>query len=135
MATTDTLDTSSEVQPAGPISGEGLLAAGGILGALAASSCCAVPLALLSFGVGGAWMGTLTALASYNAYIVAFTLACLGGGFYLVYHKPKAACAQGAYCAKPMSSRVVKTGLWIASVLIVVAMVLPWATPFIFGVS
>ena len=39
-----------------------LIAAGGILGALAASSCCIVPLILFSLGIGGAWIGNLTAL-------------------------------------------------------------------------
>ena len=78
------------------IAGKGLLAVGGVLGALAASSCCVIPLVLLSFGVGGAWMGTLTALAPYNADIVAFTLSCLGVGFYLVYRKPKTVCVEVA---------------------------------------
>ncbi len=39
-----------------------LIAAGGILGALAASSCCIVPLVLFGLGIGGAWIGNLTAL-------------------------------------------------------------------------
>ena len=135
MATTDTLDTGSEEQPVRPISGQGLLAAGGILGALAASSCCVVPLVLLSFGIGGAWMGTLTALAPYNAYIVTFTLGCLGGGFYLVYRRPKEACVEDASCAKSVSSRVVKSGLWIGTALIMVAIVIRQAGPLLFGVS
>ncbi|WP_342634038.1 mercuric transporter MerT family protein [Mesorhizobium waimense] len=40
-----------------------LLVAGGLLGALAASSCCIVPLVLFSLGIGGAWISNLTALA------------------------------------------------------------------------
>src|SRR5258708_21257504 len=43
-----------------------LAAVGGILGALAASSCCIVPLILFSLGIGGAWIGNLTALAPYK---------------------------------------------------------------------
>lgn len=39
-----------------------LVAAGGILGALAASSCCIIPLVLFSLGISGAWIGNLTAL-------------------------------------------------------------------------
>ncbi len=34
-----------------------LVAAGGILGALAASSCCILPLVLFSLGISGAWIG------------------------------------------------------------------------------
>ncbi|MCB1719999.1 MAG: mercury transporter MerT, partial [Candidatus Competibacteraceae bacterium] len=37
-----------------------IVAAGGILAALAASTCCIIPLALFSLGVGGAWIGKLT---------------------------------------------------------------------------
>jgi len=37
----------------------GLAAAGGILGALAASSCCIVSLALFTLGISGAWIGNL----------------------------------------------------------------------------
>ena len=50
-----------------------LIAAGGILGALAASSCCIVPLILFSLGIGGAWIGNLTALAPYKPLFVAGT--------------------------------------------------------------
>ncbi|WP_245540869.1 mercuric transporter MerT family protein [Octadecabacter antarcticus] len=39
-----------------------IIAAGGILGALAASTCCIVPLILFSLGVSGVWIGNLTAL-------------------------------------------------------------------------
>ena len=41
----------------------GLIAAGGVLGALAATSCCIIPLVLFTLGIGGAWIGNLKALA------------------------------------------------------------------------
>ena len=68
---------------------QGLVAAGGVLGALAASSCCILPLALFSLGIGGAWIGNLTALAPYQPIFVAVTTGILGYGYYLVYSKPK----------------------------------------------
>jgi mercuric ion transport protein len=40
--------------------------AGGLLGALATSSCCVLPLVLFSIGAGGGWIGKLTALARYQ---------------------------------------------------------------------
>ena len=55
-----------------------ILATGGLLGALAASSCCIVPLVLFTLGVGGAWIGNLTALAPYQLLFVALTLGFLG---------------------------------------------------------
>jgi mercuric ion transport protein len=66
-----------------------LVAAGGLIGAILASSCCIAPLLLLTLGVSGAWVGTLTALAPYQGYFIAATLAFLGAGFWYVYWKPK----------------------------------------------
>ena len=43
-----------------------LWASGGALGAILASSCCIVPLLLLSLGISGAWIGNLTALEPYK---------------------------------------------------------------------
>ena len=49
--------------------GPALLAASGMLAALAASSCCILPLALFSIGVSGAWIGNFTRLAPYQPYL------------------------------------------------------------------
>ena len=86
------------------------VAAGGLLGALAASSCCIVPLALFSLGIGGAWIGNLTALAPYQPIFVAITLGFLGYGYWLVYRKPEADCADGAACSRPV--RRLASYLW-----------------------
>jgi hypothetical protein len=43
---------------------QGLIATGGVLGAVAASSCCIVPLALFSLGMSGVWIGNLAALSA-----------------------------------------------------------------------
>lgn len=52
---------------------------GAALGAaLGASACCTIPLALVSFGVGGAWMSSLMALAPYRWLFVALALSALG---------------------------------------------------------
>ena len=80
------------------------IAAGGILGALAASSCCILPLVLFSLGISGAWIANFTALAPYKPYFAAGTIALLGYGYYLVYVRPKQACADGS-CARPLPNR------------------------------
>lgn len=108
-----------------------LVASGGMLGALAASACCVVPLLLFSLGIGGAWIANLTALAPYKPLFVAATAALLGYGFYAVYWKPKRACATDAACAKPLPNRLVKLGLWIASVLIVIAFAFDYVAPML----
>ena len=108
-----------------------LIAAGGILGALAASSCCIVPLVLFSLGVGGAWIGNLTALAPYQPIFVAGTAGLLGYGFYLVYWKPRRACADGAACERPIPNRLVQIALWIATVLVIAAFAFNYIAPLL----
>ncbi len=108
-----------------------LIAVGGILGALAASSCCIVPLVLFSVGIGGAWIGNLTALAPYKPLFVAGTAGVLGYGFYLVYWKPRRACADDAACARPIPNRLVQLALWIATVLVIAAFAFDYIAPLL----
>jgi len=82
-----------------------LLAAGGLLGALAASSCCVVPLALFMLGISGAWIGNLTRLAPYQPYFIAATAACLGGGYWLLHRSRRVGCAEGEVCGRPLPRR------------------------------
>jgi mercuric ion transport protein len=100
----------------------GLLATGGLVGAVLASSCCIGPLLLLSVGVSGAWIGNLTALAPYQPLFIAITVAFLAAGFWRVYRKPKVACEEGSYCASPTSNRVLQLALWVATVLAIAAL-------------
>lgn len=113
--------------------GTGLIAAGGVLGALAASSCCIAPLALFALGIGGAWIGNLTALAPYQPIFVVVTVSFLGAGYYLAYHRPKAACAEGAACTRPAPRRLVKLALWAATALVFAAIAFPYVAPALLG--
>jgi mercuric ion transport protein len=108
-----------------------LMAAGGLLGALAASSCCIVPLALFGLGVSGAWIGNLTRLAPYQPFIIAATLACLGCGYWLVYRPSRLECAGGQACARPLSTRSVKTGLIVATILVLAALAFDFLAPLL----
>ena len=107
--------------------------AGGVLGAIAASSCCILPLALFSLGVGGAWIGNLTALAPYQPIFVAITFGFLGYGYWLVYRKPKTACVDGSACARPLRGRIVKLALWLATALVAAAIAFPYVAPILLG--
>ncbi len=102
-----------------------LLAAGGIMAALGAASCCVVPFTLFMLGVSGAWIANLTALEPYQPIFAAVAFGLIGYGAYLVYWRPKIACADGSYCARPASSRMAKIGLWGAGVLVVIAIGFP----------
>jgi mercuric ion transport protein len=110
-----------------PSNTAGLLSIGGILAGLAAASCCVVPFLLFLAGISGAWIGNLTALEPYRPYFAAVAIGCIGCGFYRVYHKPVTACDDGSYCARPASNRIAKIGLWSATVIIVIALLSPYA--------
>src|SRR5258708_15212166 len=100
--------------PFGARRGQRLMAVGSLLGALAASSCCILPLVLFSLGVTGAWIGNLTQLAPYHSYIVAATLAFLGYGYWLVFRSSQADCTGGEACAKPLPNRLLRIRLILA---------------------
>lgn len=102
---------------------EGLLAAGGVASALAASVCCIVPLVLVSAGVGGAWLGSLTALAAWQPFFLAAAIASVGAGFWLVYRPAGRACAAEAGAGNSARRFVrralyVKGALWIGAALV-----------------
>ncbi|GAC1337733.1 MAG: mercuric ion transporter MerT [Beijerinckiaceae bacterium] len=108
-----------------------LIALGGLLGALAASSCCVLPLVLFSLGVSGAWIGNFTRLAPYQPYFLATTFVFLGCGYWLVYRSSKVACAEGAACARPLPNRLVKTGLVVATALVMTALAVDLLAPIL----
>jgi mercuric ion transport protein len=109
---------------------QSLMAAGGLLGALAASSCCILPLALFGLGVSGAWIGNFTRLAPYQLCFIAATLACLGYGYWLVYRSSTRTCADGEACARPLPNRIVKASLILATILVAAALGLDFIAPF-----
>src|SRR5712691_8121247 len=101
---------------------QSLAAAGGLFGAMAASSCCILPLVLFGLGVSGAWIGNFTRLAPYQPYFIAATIGFLGYGYWLVYRSSKLACADGEACRRPLPNRLVKATLILATILVVAAL-------------
>jgi mercuric ion transport protein len=111
--------------------GQTLMAAGGLFGALAAASCCLLPLVLFGLGVSGAWIGNFTQLAPYQPYFIAVTIACLGYGYWLVYRSSKVLCGEGQACARPLSNWLVRVGLIVATVLVVAAIGFDFLAPLL----
>ena len=89
-----------------------------ILAGIGASACCAGPLLLLSLGISGTWIGSLTAMEPYSPYLSALTLIILGWVFYGLYMKPQQ-CEEGAVCANPMVLKRQRIIFWIVSVLLI----------------
>jgi mercuric ion transport protein len=126
LALSDRPDVSSSLNR-----GQKLAAAGGIIGALAAMSCCILPVALFSLGIGGAWIGNFTQLAPYQPYFIAATLAFIGTGYWLVYRASKAACVDSEACARPLPNRLVKIALIAATVIVIAAWAFDYIAPYV----
>jgi mercuric ion transport protein len=105
---------------------QGWFAAGGIVAALLASSCCIVPLVLVTVGVTGAWIGKFTVLEPYSPIFAAIALLCIGLGFWHVYFRGTGACAT------KRSVMVTKAVLWLAAVLTVIALTTDWWAPLFY---
>lgn len=101
--------------------------AGAVAAAVGASVCCLGPLLLLALGIGGAWIGSLTAMEKYRPIWMAATLVFLGLAFARVYRKTKEdACASGSSCP-PNAGRRNKVLLWIVTALVLGLLTLPYA--------
>ena len=109
--------------------GQALMATGGLLGALAASSCCILPLVLFFLGVSGAWIGNFTRLARYQPYFITPTVLFLACGYWLVYRSRTRTCTEGEVCARPLPNRIVKAGLILATILVAAALGLDFVAP------
>jgi mercuric ion transport protein len=74
----------------------------GAAAAVGASLCCVVPLVLVSLGIGGAWLASLTALEPYRPWFAGSALAALtfaGGRLY----GPASRCEDGRIGVDPVS--------------------------------
>lgn len=126
---TETVDLDAPKDVTNPK--QGWFAAGGVIGAVLASTCCIAPLILFMLGVSGAWIGNLTALEPYKPLFAGVALAFIGLGFRQVYFKPKPDCEGGSYCARPESAIITKSVLWFSAVLVVLALTINgWAPLF-----
>jgi mercuric ion transport protein len=110
----------------------GLLATGSVIGALLASSCCIIPFVLISLGVSGAWIGQLSALEPFKPYFLGVTAFLLAAGFWHVYFKKPERCQDGSFCERPSSSRVTKSALWVATLLVLLAASIDYWAPLFY---
>ena len=108
------------------------LATGGVVGALLASSCCLLPLVLISLGVSGAWISSLTALEPYKPVFISITVLFLAGGFWHVYFKKPEPCEDGTICDGPETSRIKKAALWISTIMVLLALTIDYWAPLFY---
>lgn len=105
------------------------LGMGAVLAAIGASACCVLPLLLLSLGVGGAWISTLTSMTTVRPFLFALTLLLIWMAFMKLYLS-KEDCEEGKVCVNPQVLRNQRLIFWVASVLIVLLLAFPWYAPW-----
>ena len=96
-----------------------------VIAAVAASLCCVGPLVLLTLGIGGAWISTLTHLEFLRPYGIAITFLLLGLVFWKLYITPKS-CSADKVCGTPKGSRVYRVVFWLVTIIIVALLAFPW---------
>jgi mercuric ion transport protein len=101
----------------------------GVLAAIGASVCCVGPLVLLTLGIGGAWIASLTALEPLRPWFIAATLLFLGLAFRRLYWQPQV-CEPGAPCADPKVLKRQRLIFWGVALALLGLLSVPWLAPF-----
>lgn len=99
--------------------------------AIGASVCCVGPLVLLALGIGGSWIGNLTAMEPYRPIFIALTLAFLALAFGQLYRVPQV-CAPGSPCANPTTVKRERLIFWIVGILLLGSLALPLLAPLFY---
>ncbi len=95
----------------------------GLGAAVAASACCTIPLALVSLGIGGAWIGSLTALAPYRWIFVTLALGALA---YAGYNEWRLSRRPDCDCETAFSSTTRRSLLGVGALAVLALVVSPW---------
>jgi len=108
-----------------------LALAGGVLAGIGASACCVGPFLLLSLGIGGAWIGHLTALEPYRPIFIGLTVLFLGLAFRKLYLVPQS-CASEDNCIADRTRRVQRILFWIFVSISLGLVASPWILPLFY---
>ena len=113
-----------------------IIATGGLLGAIVASTCSVLPVFLLALGISGSWIGNLRSLAPYKPFFIVFSLVFIGAGFWMVYFKPQISIPSvpSTSCYRPFSEKTIKIMLWFSVIIILIVFLIPYIAPFLLGV-
>jgi len=101
---------------------------GAVIAAIAASACCVGPFVLLSLGIGGAWVSTLTSLEAVRPVFIVLTLVFIGLGYRNLYLVPRN-CEEEA-CELPDVKKNQRIIFWIVSAFIALLLAFPWYAPY-----
>jgi mercuric ion transport protein len=106
--------------------------AAGAASALGASTCCVLPLALVSAGMGGAWISQLRVLERFQWIFVGLAAAAFGYAFYRLYLRP-APCTPEGVCVAPATRRRQRIAFWVTLIMAKAVLLAPVYVPFLLG--
>lgn len=90
--------------------------------AIAASSCCTVPLLLVTFGIGGAWVSTLARIEPFRPFFVALALLLVG----LAFVRSRRAASAECDCEAEANPATRSIMMIIGAGLTVLLLASPW---------
>lgn len=103
----------------------------GTLAAIGASACCVGPLVLLALGIGGAWVGRLTALEPYSPVFTVLTLVFLGLAYRNLYFRPRV-CLPGEACTNDLVIKRQRLLFWFIALPLMALLAFPWFAPLFY---
>ena len=104
----------------------------GTLTAVGASACCVIPLILLTLGIGGSWLSSLSLLEPYRPLFIGATLLLLLFSFHRIYLASRV-CDPGSSCAQHNAIKRLRLAFWIISTIALGLIALPWLTPLFYS--
>lgn len=104
---------------------------GGLLAGIGASVCCVGPLLLLSLGIGGVWIGSLTALEPYRPVFIVLVFVFLGLAFRKLYLAP-VPCDDEGLCITERTRKLQRFLFWLVAPLLLLLVASPWLMPLFY---
>ena len=102
-----------------------------VLAGIGASLCCVAPLALLSLGIGGAWVATLTAFEPVRPAFIGMAFLFIVLTFRKLYLTPQA-CEPGKPCADDDVIHKQRFIFWIVTLPLLGLLAFPWFAPLFY---
>ena len=102
----------------------------GAIAAITASLCCVVPLVLVTLGIGGAWVASLSRFEPLRPVFIVITLAMLFLAWRKLYRP--ASCAPDKVCADLRLQRSQRVVFWLVSAFVLVLLAFPWFAPLFY---
>ena len=94
----------------------------GLGAAFGLAACCALPMVLISLGLGTAWLGGVASIAAPNrALLLVFGALALAGGAILLWRQQRyaATCGPNGVCTPPAARALTLVGLILGTVLLI----------------